>query len=239
MSASNSAALLVRNLSRSYGTIAALRDVSLQVREGEILGLIGPNGSGKTTLFECVAGVIPADSGSVALGDVDLGQPRRKAALFYLPDGIRPWPDQRVSWVLALIGDLYGVSVPDRLAIISALGLGAHLGARMRSLSKGEHKRVMLATALLATQQMLLLDEPFEGLDLRQTREMMDVLRAQRERGKTLFLSIHQLLDAERVCDRFVLLSAGRTVGEGTLHDLRGAVGRPTATLEEVFLALT
>jgi ABC-type multidrug transport system ATPase subunit len=110
----------------------------------------------------------------------------------------------------------------------------------VRSLSKGERKRFLLALGLLAPQPLLLLDEPFDGLDLRQTREVIGLLRDAAARGKTLFLSIHQLTDAARACDRFVLLSDGRVVGEGTLAELRGRSGVAAESgMEEVFLALT
>src|SRR6185369_289896 len=114
---------------------------------------------------------------------------------------------------------------------------------RLGELSKGEHRRVMLAVGLLSPRQLLMLDEPFDGLDLRQTRDVMRVLRSRVSDGggRTLFLSIHQLGDAARVCDRLILLSGGRVVGEGTLHELREKTGMTDdgAGLEEVFLALT
>ena len=113
------------------------------------------------------------------------------------------------------------------------------MAARLGELSKGEHRRVMLAVGLLTPQPMLMLDEPFDGLDLRQTRDAMRVLRSHALSGRTLFLSIHQLRDAELICDRLVLLSDGRIVGEGTLDELRARAGLAGANLEEVFLELT
>jgi ABC-2 type transport system ATP-binding protein len=233
--------LAARDLSKHYGAFWALRDTGFDVRRGEILGLIGPNGSGKTTLFQCVAGVIPADSGTVSHDGRALGAEARKDVLFYMPDGIRPWPDQTVDWLLDFMGGVAGVSGELRAGVVQALGVETLLPARLSELSKGEHKRVLLAASLLTRQPLLMLDEPFDGLDLRQTRDTMDVLRNQRANGRTLFLSIHQLGDATQICDRFVLLSGGRAAGEGTLGELRERAGvdRATATLEEVFLALT
>ena len=98
---------------------------------------------------------------------------------------------------------------------------------------------MLLAIGLLTPAPVLMLDEPFDGLDLRQTRDVMQVLRASAAEGRTLFLSIHQLGDAARICDRLVLLSGGRVVGEGTLDELRAKAVLPSADLEEVFLALT
>ena len=113
----------------------------------------------------------------------------------------------------------------------------------LRALSKGQRKRTLLAVGLLAPHPILLADEPFDGLDLRQAREVAALLRQVVASGRTLFLSIHQITDAARVCDRFVLLSGGRVRGEGTLDELAGraAAGAepPSRDLEEVFLALT
>src|SRR5262245_25173199 len=105
--------------------------------------------------------------------------------------------------------------------------------------SKGYSRRLMLALALLTPHPLLLMDEPFDGFDLRQTREIMGVLREVAANGRTLVLAIHQLIDAERVCDRFVLLVAGRIRGVGTLAELRAQTAMPSAGLEDVFLALS
>ena len=234
-----SGTLGVNGLSRLYGSFWALRDASFTIRPGETLGLIGPNGSGKTTLFGCLAGVHPATAGSVSLDGKTIPPDERKSLLHYVPDGIRPWPDQTVDWVLRFAAGLYGASEHARLGFASALGLTRLLGSRLGKLSKGEHRRVMLAGGLLTPQPLLMLDEPFDGLDLRQTRDVMRTLREHAATGRTLFLSIHQLGDAARVCDRLVLLSAGRVVGEGTLDELRGAAHLDAGGLEEVFLALT
>ena len=117
------------------------------------------------------------------------------------------------------------------------------LDATMGSLSKGQRKRALLAMGLMMPQPLLLADEPFDGLDLRQSRDVAQTLRSYAAAGRTMFLSIHQLTDAARVCDRFVLLSGGAMCGEGTLNELSSLAlarsGRNTADLEEVFLALT
>ncbi|HZF11620.1 MAG TPA: ABC transporter ATP-binding protein [Thermoanaerobaculia bacterium] len=237
--------LAVRGLGKCYGPRTVLDAVSFAVRPGEVLGLIGPNGAGKTTLFECLAGLLPADAGEIADGR---GQPlapaQRSAALFYVPDGIAPWPDQPVCRVLLVCRDLWGVATQRVAGLVDTLQLRPLLGAPVRTLSKGERKRLLLALGLLAPKPLLLLDEPFDGLDHRQTREATAVLRGAAAEGRALFLSIHQLSDAGRACDRFVLLSNGKVAGEGTLPELRERAGMPTVLadpqdLEEVFLALT
>ncbi|HYM21772.1 MAG TPA: ATP-binding cassette domain-containing protein, partial [Vicinamibacterales bacterium] len=124
-----------------------------------------------------------------------------------------------------------------RATVVRELDLAPILDAPVGTLSKGQRKRALLGVALLTPHPVLLVDEPFDGLDLRQTRDVAGVLRSHAAGGRTLFLSIHQIADAERVCDRFVLLSGGRVRGEGTAEELKErARGNG---LEEVFLALT
>jgi len=237
--AGSGAVLHADNLSKRFGAFWALRGASFTVHRGEILGLIGPNGSGKTTLFRCLAGLMPATDGSVTRDGAAVGPDERKTFLYFVPDGIHPFPDQSVEWVLRFTAGVH-TAVPDSLSdVIQTLALAPLLGARLGELSKGEHRRVMVALGLLTPQSLLMLDEPFDGLDLRQTRDVMSVLRTHAERGRTLFLSIHQLGDAARICDRLVLLSGGKIVGEGTLDDLRSKARLTDGGLEEVFLALT
>jgi ABC-type multidrug transport system ATPase subunit len=229
-------------MTKRYGSIAALADVSFSVRRQEILGLIGPNGAGKTTLFECMAGVLPPTSGSLFMEGRPLADWTRTQTLFYLPDAIAPWPSQSVRWAIDFTVGFLGGRAALVDEIIDGLSLSALLKNRVGTLSKGQRKRVLLAIGLLTSQPMLLADEPFEGLDLRQTREVATILRSHAREGRTLFLSIHQIADAARICDRFILLSEGRVCGEGTLDELTALArsrGASASSLEEVFLALT
>jgi ABC-type multidrug transport system ATPase subunit len=213
--------------------------VSFGVRQGEVLGLIGPNGAGKTTLFECMAGVLPSDGGVIWSNKQSIAPARRKNVLFYMPDGVTPWAEQSVNWALGFFERLYDAPV-KAAEMLGALKLESLRHSRVGSLSKGERKRLLLALGLLTTQSLLMLDEPFDGLDLRQTRDVMALLRSQAERGRTLMLSIHQLVDAARVCDRLILLSDGRVAGEGTIDELRAQANLSDGGgLEEIFLALT
>jgi ABC-2 type transport system ATP-binding protein len=218
----------VADLTKHYGSICALDRVSFDVRQGEVLGVIGPNGSGKTTLFECLGGVLPFDEGQIQKGH----------DVFYLPDAIAPWPAQPVRWVLDFVAGYFSAPSGLRDAIVTALTLDPLLDKRIGHLSKGQRKRVLLAIGLLTSRPILLADEPFDGLDLRQTREVAEALRSFARDGRTLVLSIHQINDAARVCDRFVLLSGGTVRGQGTLGDLMELAGT-TGSLEDVLLALT
>ena len=229
----------VDGFSKRFGGIVALSDVSFHVEAGELLGLIGPNGAGKSTLFECLSGVLPPDSGVMRAAGATVGPRERRSMLFYVPDGIAPWPHQPVGWVLDYTIGLLGGRAELRDEVIGQLDLGPLLRQTVGTLSKGQRKRVLLAIGLLTAQPALLIDEPFEGLDLRQARDIALALRAHAARGRTLFLSIHQIGEAARLCDRFVLLSAGKVRGEGTVPQLAALVSKAGDDLEEVFLALT
>jgi ABC-2 type transport system ATP-binding protein len=202
--------LEVAGLTADRGGRRILDDVSFTAEPNRILGVIGPNGAGKTTLFECIAGLQPVTHGKVS------GAPR-----FYMPDAIRPWPEQTVAWTLRTMSREPLVWLPE-------LDLGRLARQRVSSLSKGETKRLNVAMALRAPQPLLLLDEPFDGLDVRQTRNVMGLLR---RLERTLILSIHQLTDAAKICDRVILLDQGHVVASGTPREL--------GDLEELFLAHT
>jgi ABC-type multidrug transport system ATPase subunit len=229
----------ISGLSKRYGEQRALAEVSFDVRSREVLGLIGPNGAGKTTLLEALAGILPADGGEILWRGAPLSLANRRDAVFYLPDGLRPWDDQFVIRSVEFFAAVYGCAETRVVETVHAVGLSPVLSKRISTLSKGYGRRLMLALALLTPQPVLLMDEPFDGFDLRQTREMMGLLREVACRRRTLVLAIHQLGDAERVCDRFVLLAEGRVRGVGTLDQLRAQTKEASGRLEDVFLALT
>ena len=235
--------LQARNLTKRYGRLTALSDVSFSVRPGEVLGLIGPNGSGKTTLFECLGGVLPLDAGSLEHDGQPMTGRARASTLFYLPDSIVPWPAQSVRWAIDFTLGLFNGRAYLRNEVVQRLDISPLLDSTIGSLSKGQRKRALLAIGLLMPQPLLLADEPFDGLDLRQSRDVAQTLRSYASAGRTMFLSIHQINDAARVCDRFVLLSGGSMRGEGTLDQLASLAAVRSASaggdLEEVFLALT
>src|SRR6476660_2780795 len=238
--AGHAAALMqVVGIAKRYGEQRALTDVSFGVNAGEVLGLIGPNGAGKTTLLEAIAGLLPVDDGRILWRGTPPALLHRRDFMFYLPDGLRPWDDEYVARLLEFFAAAYGRPARIATEAIGALGLAPVLRQRIGALSKGYGRRLMLALALIAPQPLLLMDEPFDGFDLRQTREVMGVVREVARNGRTLVLAIHQLIDAERVCDRFVLLADGRLRGVGTLAELRAQTALASGGLEEVFLALT
>ncbi len=227
------------SITKQYADQVVLADVGFDVHAGEIIGIIGPNGAGKTTLLEALAGILPIDTGDVRWRGRPLPTSRRNEAMFYLPDDVRPYQDQPVARVLSFFASVYRRSADEITNTIQAVGLTPVLHKRVQSLSKGYGRRLLLALGLLTPHPILLMDEPFDGFDLRQVRDISGVLRREAAKGRTCVLAIHQLLDAERVCDRFILLADGRVRGAGTLSDLRARTGLPSGNLEDIFLALT
>lgn len=224
--------LRIRGLSRQFAGYPALSDINLDLFPGEILGLIGPNGAGKSTLMRCLAGFDEAYQGSIAYGS-------GSHSAFYLPDLVVPYAELAVGATLTLFAQAFAQPMSLVERVIGDLKLEPVRGRAAGKLSKGYRRRLFLALALLAPQPLLLLDEPFDGLDLHQIRSVVDLLRRLPEQGRTLLLSIHQLRDAERICDRFALLAEGRLVALGDLESLRRQAGLATGDLEEVFYALT
>ena len=231
--------LRVTDLTKRYGDEPVVDRVTFCASAGEVVGIIGPNGAGKTTLLETVVGLLSADSGEVLWRGEVLSPPQRRNVLFYLPDGVRPYRDQTTSQVIFFFAGVYRRPEAETAAAIASVGLAPVLHKRVHALSKGYNRRLLLALGLLTPHPILLMDEPFDGFDLRQTREIIEVLRGQAARGRIFILAIHQLADAERVCDRLILLAGGRVRGVGTLDELRARSARTAASLEDIFLALT
>ncbi|QDT17687.1 ABC transporter ATP-binding protein [Alienimonas californiensis] len=231
------AAVAARSLTYRYGDRVALNDLSFEVAEGELFGLLGPNGGGKTTLFRVLSTLVPPQGGEASVGGFDVRSD---------PDGVRgvlgvtfqsPSLDAKltVRENLTHHGHLYGLrgaALRERLAAVSErLGVADRLGDLCGGLSGGLKRRVEIAKGLLHDPRVLLLDEPSTGLDPTARFALWELLRdLQREDGVTTLVTTHLMEEAER-CDRLAILDAGRLVAEGEPDDLRAAVGGDVLTL--------
>ena len=232
--------LRIENLSKRYGNLLALDHVSFEIPSNLITGLIGPNGAGKTTLLLGLAAFLPVEGGRVSWDGRPVPAHSRSDIVLYVEDAIRPHALLSLRSVLSFYGRVFQRTKAYCDDLAERLGLRNFMGSRVGDLSKGAAKRFLIAVGVLSKQPVLMLDEPFDGLDLKQTLDLVPMLREISAQGRTLVLSIHQLRDAERVCDRFVLLNNGRIAGHGTLVELNKQAGRQEdAGLEEIFLALT
>ena len=216
------AALKTEGLTKRFASTVALRDLNLDVTEGEVIGYLGPNGSGKTTTLRLVLGLIRATSGRAEIFGVDAQadpvQAHRRLA--YVPGEANLWPSLTGAETLHLLGRTFGAVDDDyKTALIDRFQLDP--SKRVRAYSKGNRQKVLLIAALMTRADLLLLDEPTSGLDPLMEQVFRDCIRDARERGQTVFLSSHILSEVEAVCDRVAILRAGELVDLGTLAELR------------------
>jgi ABC-2 type transport system ATP-binding protein len=216
--------LQVSNLRRRFGDRVALDDVSLSVGSGEIVGLVGRNGAGKTTLMRLVMGIIEPDRGSIDWNDHVVGEADR-LRFGYMPEERGLYPQMRLLEQVGYFARLHGLEATAATAAargwLDRLGLGERTEERLIALSHGNQQRVQLAVALVHDPGLLILDEPFAGLDPEAVESLSETLLGQAEAGKAILFSSHQLELVERVCRRIVVLDAGRVLAAGTLAELR------------------
>ena len=220
----------VRNLSKAYGPIQALDDVSLKVAEGEIVGLLGPNGAGKTTLIKILTGYLQPDAGTVFVDGIDVQAQRQsaQARIGYLPENAPVYPELSVQGYLQTVADLRAIPRSEQRARLSmairATGLADRLTQPIGTLSKGYRQRVGLAQAILNQPRLLILDEPSVGLDPTQIVEMRNLIRRLAAHSTVLFSS-HILSEAEALCDRAIIIMNGRVRADARLADLSRSTG--------------
>jgi ABC-type multidrug transport system ATPase subunit len=216
--------LEIRNLTYAYGRSPALTDLSLTVRAGDLYGFLGPNGAGKTTTMRLVTRLLRPPRGRVFLFGADLASddPMLLARVGTVLEGQALYPYLTARENLLLVGRLSGGverDRPDRL--LATMGLEAAARKKVRTFSQGMRMRLLLAAALLHRPALVVLDEPWNGLDPLGVREVLETIRTLREaEGTTFFLSSHQLHEVEALCDRVGLLREGRLIVEGETHRL-------------------
>jgi ABC-2 type transport system ATP-binding protein len=222
-SAKMHAVLELTHLTKRYGQLQALRDLSFTVQPGEIFGFVGANGAGKTTTMRVVLGVLEADSGSVIWDGAPITFADRQR-IGYIPEDRGLYPKMAVLAQLEYFAQLHGLkraaARDASTALLERLGLADRAKSQLQSLSHGNQQRVQLAAALVFSPELLILDEPFAGLDPVAVDSMTEVLRAEADSGKPVVLSSHQLDIVERVCDRVGIINHGQMVALGTVDEL-------------------
>ncbi|MEM6553971.1 MAG: ABC transporter ATP-binding protein [Planctomycetota bacterium] len=228
----------VKQLTKWFGPTAALRGVSFEVPEGEVVGLLGPNGAGKTTTLRILTGYLPATTGTALVGgkDVMTESEATRGMIGYLPESTPLYGEMRSREYLHFIGRLFGMNRPTRKKRIEELtewcGLERIIGRTIGGLSKGNRQRVGLAQALMHDPPVLVLDEPTSGLDPVQVRAFRNLI--ERLRGRhTIVLSSHILPEVEKAADRVVMVDRGVVVAVGTPGDLRERASRGAALVVE------
>ncbi|NLL10255.1 MAG: ABC transporter ATP-binding protein [Methanomicrobiales archaeon] len=218
------------SLSKMYGDVTALSDVSFTCREGEIFGIIGHNGAGKTTLLKILSGLILPTSGSLVIKGQDLIKDPMKVRsdIGYLPEESRLYETMLVPDYIRFFGEIYGLDLVTIRAradlLLAQLSLQPE-GKQIGNLSKGMKRKVAIARSLVHDPSILIYDEPGSGLDPMTTRFIIEYLKELRVQGKTIILSAHNLAQVEEICDRVMILKHGKIVVLGTMPELREQFG--------------
>jgi ABC-2 type transport system ATP-binding protein len=218
-----------RDLCKTYGRIEALKGVSLRVEKGQIYGLLGQNGAGKTTLIKVLLGIVQLTEGEATLLGVPAGTVEVRRKVGYLPED-HQFPGYHTGYSLMdYYGALYGVpkserqrKIPEALELV---GIAGRMNSKIKTYSKGMKQRLGIAQALMHDPELIILDEPTDGVDPMGRREIRDLMTQLKEKGHTIFLNSHLLGEVELICDRVAILQQGKLVREGTIEELTKTKG--------------
>ena len=243
--AAGSDGIALERLTKRFGPLTAVQDLSIEVAPGQIYGLIGPNGSGKTTTVKMLAGLYRPTAGRIVIAGIDLAVSPEcaKRRMGYVPD--EPFLYDRLSGreFLHLFGELYGVPRVTRLArierLLTVFPLAAVIDTQIGNYSRGNKQKLTIVAALLHEPRVLVIDEPIVGLDPESALTARELLRNFAADGGAVLVCTHTLAFAEAVCHRVGLLRAGVLVQEGDLETLRRRAGLPEVSLEALYLHFT
>ena len=234
--------LQTQRLTKHYGALVGIQDVSFDVRPGEVLGLLGPNGSGKSTTVKILTGLLRPTGGEVRLDgrDVLAGLDKYKAIIGYVPEEPHLYSYLTGPEYLRLVGRLRGLAdapLNDKIdRFLQLLGIYDDRYQTLSSYSKGMRQKILIAAAVLHNPRIVVLDEPFSGLDVTSARVLKSFVRSLADQGKMVVFSSHVLEVVEQVCSRVVILKDGRIVGHDSVANLRATLQLPS--LDAVFAAL-
>ncbi len=231
--------LKIENLTKVYGDKKAVDDLSLHIAPGEIYGFIGHNGAGKTTTLKSVAGILQFDSGEIYINGKSVKeQPLEcKKEIAYIPDNPDLYDFMSGIKYLNFIADIFGVSAEDRAARIKKYAdtfeLTDSLAEPIAAYSHGMKQKLAIIAAWLHTPRLIIMDEPFVGLDPKAAHILKEMMREECDNGGAIFFSTHVLEVAEKLCDKVAIIKAGRLIRSGTMEEVKG-----DESLEQVFLEL-
>jgi len=238
-------AVKLMGVAKRYADIVAVDYIDLNIKHGEILGLLGPNGSGKSTTLKMILGLVKPDSGSVNVLGVNAEDDpvAVKRQVGYVPESPRLYEFLTGLEYLDFVGDVYGIGVSEKKnrieEYLEALELEGREGDMISSYSLGMKQKIALISAFLHKPKLLLLDEPLNGLDPRSARIVKDLLRELKSQGVTTIMSTHILEIAQAMCDRIAIMYEGRLLALGNMKELRQKARLPGSDLEDIFLKLT
>ncbi len=217
-------AIEIQGLKKSYGSDFSLHDVNLEVKTGKIFALLGPNGAGKTTLVKLILSLMHADLGSIKINGIPSSLAESRKGVGFIPEKFSFFPYYTVRGVLEFFGTMKGLHGTELdLQIVRALkelGMTEFQNRKLQSLSKGQVQRTGLASLLVGDHDVLILDEPFSGLDPIGMRDLKNIIRNQKAAGKTIFLNSHILSEMEQICDDVAILNKGEILFSGSVQSI-------------------
>ena len=238
-------AVRIKNLVKSFGDLVAVNDVTFDVHAGEVFALLGPNAAGKTTALKVLMGLLDADSGSAEVYGTDSSTDPVgvKKLVGYVPEERNLYESLTPRELFEFIGSIRELPrdmVSRRVSeMAKALDFAQYYDSMIVTLSLGNKQKILLMAALMHTPKLLILDEPFSGLDVRTTRIMKDIVKIHTEQGGAVLLSTHIMEVAEGLCNRVGIIDEGKLIAIGSLEELRVQAEQEGATLEKLFLKLT
>lgn len=231
--------LRIEHLTKQYGDKKAVDDLSLHIKPGEIYGFIGHNGAGKTTTIKACCGILPFDSGEIYIGgkSIKASPLECKSMLAYIPDNPDLYDFMTGIQYLNFVADIFGVSASRREELIhlysDTFELTSDLAQPISAYSHGMKQKLALISALIHEPKLIIMDEPFVGLDPKASHLLKEIMRKICDEGGAIFFSTHVLEVAEKLCDRIAIIKGGRLIKSGTMEEVRG-----DESLESVFLEL-
>ena len=237
--------LVINNLKKYFGSVKAVDGLSFNVKPGEIYGLLGPNGAGKTTTIKSMLGLLEVNTGNISVfGDDPIKTPTRvKKNIGYVPEEFSLYESMTVAELLNFVASLRGLNLQttsleaDKLLI--SLNAKKHYNSLIASLSQGNKQKIQIICALLHKPKLLILDEPFSGLDARSSAILKELFQIHIQGGGSILFSTHIMEQAQVLCTRIGIINQGKLVAEGTFEELQELAQSAGATLETVFLKLT
>ena len=231
--------LRIEGLTKTYNGVPAVQDLSLHIAPGEIYGFIGHNGAGKTTTIKCCCGIQDFDAGEIYIGGTSIKEDPLacKAKLAYIPDNPDLYDYMTGMQYLNFIADIFGIPAAERKARVEAyateFGLLGDLPAQIGSYSHGMKQKLAIIGALIHDPELIIMDEPFVGLDPKAAKQVKDIMADICSRGGAIFFSTHVLEVAEKLCHKIAIIKQGRLIRSGTMEEVKG-----DTSLESVFLEL-
>lgn len=235
--------LVIKNLSKNFGTKKAVNNISFEVKSGEIFGFLGPNGAGKTTTIKIIVGILIQDAGNISVGGIDTIEDsiESKKKFAYIPDNPDLYENMTGIQYLNFIADVFDVSKEDREKRIDEYSevfeIKDDLNLYISGYSHGMKQKLAIISALVHDPDLMILDEPMVGLDPKSAYNLKNIMRKRCEQGKSIFFSTHVMEVAEKMCDRVAIIKNGNIIAIGSIDEIK--TNSQNSSLEDIFLELT